>query len=518
MKNARRISQIVFLALFIYLFIQTEYKGHDQLGLPVRLFLDFDPLIALSSILATRAVQAIFLLSLITIAVSIVAGRVFCGWVCPLGTLNTIVGWYRMRRGRPRPDDGRYPKLRPVKYFILVFILVAAVFGWNAAGLLDPISLTIRSLAIGYNPGINHIVRTVLDTVYQWGIPGISPAADAIYSAMTGTLLAFEQPVFRQMIPIALIFTAILGLNMLAPRFWCRYLCPLGALLGICGTKQFLARVDVKESVCIRCGTCNRTCQGDATPFPAGKWASRECLVCWNCREVCPVAAVEIGPTLKETGDGNVDLKRRWLLASGAGALLSVPLVTLGEQRKRTNPELIRPPGALPEEEFVKTCVKCGECMKVCLTNGLQPTLHQAGLEGFWTPILVPRLGYCEYSCNLCLQVCPTGAIQHLDLKKKQKIKIGLATFDKNRCIPYAYGRNCGVCEEHCPAPGKAIRFNEEEAVDRKGNAFVLKKPYVVPQLCIGCGICENKCPVVDIPAVRVSPINESRGDDRIFL
>jgi MauM/NapG family ferredoxin protein len=230
------------------------------------------------------------------------------------------------------------------------------------------------------------------------------------------------------------------------------------------------------------------------------------------------VSAVEIHPTTKRTGDGNVDLKRRWLLASGAGALLSVPIVTLGEQRKRIHPELIRPPGALPEDEFIKRCVKCGECMKVCLTNGLQPTLHQAGFEGLWTPILVPRLGYCEYSCNLCLQVCPTGAIRHLDLKEKQKIKIGLANFDTDRCIPWVYGRNCGVCEEHCPAPGKAIRFHEEEAVDRRGNAFTLKKPYVVPQICIGCGICENKCPVVDIPAVRVSPINESRHENRIFL
>jgi MauM/NapG family ferredoxin protein len=335
---------------------------------------------------------------------------------------------------------------------------------------------------------------------------------------MVGTVLAFEQPVFRQMILMALIFSGILALNLLAPRFWCRYLCPLGAMLGLLGTKQFMARVDVNSDRCVKCGTCNRTCQGDATPFPPGEWASRECIACWNCQDVCPCTAVSIHPTLKKTGDGNVDLERRWFLSAGAAAVLSVPIVTLGEQRKRINPELIRPPGALPETEFVKTCVKCGECMKVCLTNGLQPTLHQAGLEGIWTPILVPKLGYCEYYCTLCGQVCPTGAIKHLELAKKQTTKIGMATFDKNRCIPYTYNRNCGVCEEHCPARGKAIRFNEEESFDRKGNPFILKKPYVVPQICIGCGICENKCPVVDIPAIRVSPINESRGDARIFL
>ena len=132
--------------------------------------------------------------------------------------------------------------------------------------------------------------------------------------------------------------------------------------------------------------------------------------------------------------------------------------------------------------------------------------------------MLVPKLGYCEYHCNLCMQVCPTGAIRLLEMEEKQKTKIGLATFDKNRCIPYTYNRNCGVCEEHCPAQGKAIRFTDEESVDQRGRTFTLKKPYVIPQLCIGCGICENKCPVVDIPAIRVSPINESRHDARLYL
>ena len=148
MKNLRRFSQILFLALFFFLLIQTEYKGSDELRFPVKFFLDFSPLIALSTILATHVVKAAFLFSLITVVTAVFFGRVFCGWVCPLGTLNTIVGWFRMRKGKPTPKDGRFPRLRPVKYFILVFILAAAIFGWNTAGILDPISLTIRSLSI----------------------------------------------------------------------------------------------------------------------------------------------------------------------------------------------------------------------------------------------------------------------------------------------------------------------------------------------------------------------------------
>jgi MauM/NapG family ferredoxin protein len=234
---------------------------------------------------------------------------------------------------------------------------------------------------------------------------------------------------------------------------------------------------------------------------------------------VCPADAISIRPTTARTGDGNVDLERRWLLASGAGALLAVPALASGVQRKRADPLLIRPPGALPERDFLRRCVKCGECMKVCLTNGLHPTFAEAGLEGLWTPVLVPRLGYCEYNCNLCSQVCPTGAIRPVSVEEKHEIRIGLAFFDTSRCIPYAFGRNCMVCEEHCPTPRKAIVFVEEEALDAEGNAFILKKPVVDPDLCIGCGVCEAKCPVLDLPAIRVSAINESRSErHRLFL
>ncbi len=519
MRNLRRTSQILFLALFVFLFIQTDYKGSNELGLPVKLFLDFDPLVALSALLASHTVRITFLFSLIIVVSTIFMGRFFCGWICPLGTLNNAVGYLRMRSAGPVLKARSYPSLRSVKYYILVFVLAAAVFGWNAAGLVDPISLLIRSFAIGVNPAANKIVRSLFDFNYALGIPFISPFFDAIYTAMIGTVLSFQQPIFRQCFLIAAIFTGIIGLNLAAPRFWCRYLCPLGALLGIIGCKHQVARVDVNEEKCVSCMRCNQECQGDASPFPPGDWASRECLVCYNCRETCPVDAISIHTTTRRTGNGDVDLRRRWLLTSGLGAVLSVPLIGSGVHRKIPNPVLIRPPGALEEKDFVKRCVKCGECMKVCLTNGLQPALHEAGLEGLWTPILVPRLGYCEYNCNLCSQVCPTGAIRTIEIEEKKETHIGLAFFDKNRCIPYALGRNCIVCEEHCPVPEKAIKFVEEDAVGEDGSRFILKKPVVEPDLCIGCGICENKCPVVDMPAIRVTSINESRSEhNQLFL
>jgi formate hydrogenlyase subunit 6/NADH:ubiquinone oxidoreductase subunit I len=150
----------------------------------------------------------------------------------------------------------------------------------------------------------------------------------------------------------------------------------------------------------------------------------------------------------------------------------------------------------------------------VCITNGLQPTLLEAGLEGIWTPRLVPRVGYCEYHCTLCGQVCPTGAIQKLKVAEKVQVKIGLAMIDKNRCLPHAHATPCIACQEVCPTPKKAVWLEDAVEKGRDGRAVALKKPYVDLDLCIGCGICEYVCPVSDRPAISVTSIGESRSEE----
>jgi len=156
--------------------------------------------------------------------------------------------------------------------------------------------------------------------------------------------------------------------------------------------------------------------------------------------------------------------------------------------------------------------------MKVCPTNGLQPTFLEAGLEGIWSPMLVPKIGYCEYGCTLCGQVCPTGAIRRLDLETKQRVKIGLAFLDTGRCLPYSFATPCIVCEEHCPTPTKAIWLEEVTVHRRDGTPVQVKQPHVDLDLCIGCGICETKCPVADVAAIRVTSVGESRSEENQLL
>ncbi len=133
-----------------------------------------------------------------------------------------------------------------------------------------------------------------------------------------------------------------------------------------------------------------------------------------------------------------------------------------------------------------------------------------------FTPRLIPRLGYCEFSCTLCGQVCPTGAIRKLSIPEKEAFVIGTAIFDKGRCLPFADQSPCIVCEEHCPTHDKAIKFKEVTVTNREGNTVHLMQPYVIPELCIGCGICENKCPLPGHSAIRVFTTSIS-SDENIF-
>jgi MauM/NapG family ferredoxin protein len=215
-----------------------------------------------------------------------------------------------------------------------------------------------------------------------------------------------------------------------------------------------------------------------------------------------------------------MDLGRRQVIISMLSGVTAVPLIRISSFSKPEihNPKLIRPPGSLEEKEFLKRCVKCGECMKVCITNGLQPTLFDSGIEGLWSPMLIPKMGYCEYRCTLCGQVCPTGAIKRLSLEGKKKVKIGLAVIDKNKCLPYAHATPCIVCEEVCPTSKKAVWFENNKVKNREGKDFAIKQPRVDAELCIGCGICEAKCPVGDKPAIYVTSIGESRSKENQLL
>jgi MauM/NapG family ferredoxin protein len=165
----------------------------------------------------------------------------------------------------------------------------------------------------------------------------------------------------------------------------------------------------------------------------------------------------------------------------------------------------IRPPGS-DEESIASKCIRCGECIKACPAGVIQANPSPVSWEVGWTPVLNMRFGYCDYGCNACGNACPTGAISKLKLAQKQKTIIGKATIDQKRCIPWAEGRDCIVCEEMCPVSPKAISLDDKAVTGKSGNRTTVHLPRMHPNRCIGCGICETKCPVSGEAAIRVFP------------
>ena len=521
-KYIRRGVQSLFLLAFLGLIVLTRYPVDGQASHAVELFFHFDPLIQVATWLSTHELAHGALLALAVIVLTLLMGRVFCGWICPLGTVHAAAGWLLNLLWPNRKRRDHWSPWQLSKYYLLIGFLVMAAFGCHWGMLWDPLVLLYRSTATALLPGTQWAVEESSTSLYR----SENRAAQAIskHAAEPGYKLLRDNVfggVDRQRQAywgggvILAVFLGIVLLNRYRPRFWCRYLCPLGGLLGLLACGPFWRRT-VKQETCNQCDLCGMRCRGAATAAPGDEWKPSECLGCLNCTDACRRNSLSFTwnwPWRKEPTAEPLDLSKRAVLASAAGGLAAMMLLRINPQTrgKVPNADLIRPPGARPEREFLQRCTGCGLCIQVCPTGGLQPTLLEAGLEGMWSPRLVPQIGPCSYNCNLCTQICPTQAIAPISLEEKQQVKIGLATFDTSRCIPYAFGRDCMVCEECCPIPDKAIYYTDIEVQDRSGERRAIKQPHVDPGRCTGCGQCEKMCVFKDRPAIRVTSTNESR-------
>ncbi|MBT8372864.1 MAG: 4Fe-4S binding protein, partial [Deltaproteobacteria bacterium] len=321
-------------------------------------------------------------------------------------------------------------------------------------GLLDPLALVYRS--------VNLIVLPLFD--------------------QTALKLATVPRLYDGTWLIAAVFVSAVLLNLIIPRFFCRFVCPTGALFGVL-SRYSLWRIGKNANECADCQLCEKNCEGACEPTAQIKW--NECVLCVNCLNDCRhgLMTYQIAPSA--SGETVApDLSRRQFLVSVASGVTVIPLLRIsGNLATNWNPVIVRPPGALPENEFLSRCIKCGQCMRICPTNVIHPAGLEGGLEGLWTPRLNFRIGTsgCQFNCIACGNLCPTSAIRPIslderlgrnDFSDRGPLTIGTAFIDRGRCLPWAMDRPCIVCQENCPVSPKAI--STRDVFNVIGNDFQL--------------------------------------------
>jgi len=400
-RTARRTVQLAAAALLLSpLAGLTFFLGTYTASLLFGRWQLADPFAALQV-----GVVPLALAALPAVLLNVVLGRVFCGWLCPLGFLLEGVAWLRRRLGwkdRSLPGWLRWP------------LAVALLVGGLAAG----------------------------QPLFEW----LSPQATLARLALFG--LAWE----AVLIPLV----ALADL-LIARRLWCRTLCPAGVTYGLLSRMGGL-RVALDDDKCGRCGHCLTACPQDR--FVLADAVGRKgrlvadpqaCVACGECIDTCPEKA------LKFRLDPAPDPARRAALVTlGAAGLVMAGGSKVRAAVGNKSRSILRPPGAQAEALFQALCIRCGKCAQVCPPNAIQ--LNGAGL-----PYIDARTKPCDPSCRKCPTVCPTGA---LTLAPDEPIFMGTAEVDHETCLAWQ-GTLCRSCFAACPLQGKALKLDERASVWR---------------------------------------------------
>ncbi|MBL6928433.1 MAG: 4Fe-4S dicluster domain-containing protein [Rhodospirillales bacterium] len=478
----RRAVQIASLVAFAVLLGAAIVTNSDTTAF--EWVLGADPSLSLMSAISGRVFMAAFIPAVVLMALGFVVGRGFCGYVCPMGTCVDGIDHVIAAK---RSTGNRW---RNAKYVILGLMLGAAALGVSLVYLASPFSLIARILGI--------VVYPVLSALTEAGLWAVRPVAElADWNAVV--FAKVETPSFDTQLFLLVFLGGLVAAARVAPRFWCANLCPAGAMLALTSWRPVVRRR--VSQACGGCAKCADVCPMGAID-PDDQFVTRhdECILCRTCQSVCPKGAVSFLPSPEEVAPpesaGIIVGRRQFVLGGLAG------LGTAGTTLVKAEEHRLRPPGAVPEADFLARCVRCAACVAVCPQNALQPLYDATGMSGLFSPGLVPAGGYCDPECSRCGAVCPTEAIVELTGEERLWAKTGTAEIVREDCLAWENKEKCMVCDEVCPFDAVVFKIEPDHPVT---------VPHVEENKCVGCGYCENACPVKRPAAIRVAPKNAVR-------
>ena len=509
LKRFRVGLSIFFLILLTLLFVDFR-KSFSHEFYQWAISLQFVPSL-LKTITVSGTVAFGFILVL---ALTILVGRVYCSFLCPLGILQDFISWIS---GKTRKKHKyKYQKAWTIlRYSVLAIVLIPLLLGSiTLVTLLDPYSLFGRISTVLIKPFV-----VVVNNLFAAGFA----KADIYNWLYRYDIVAVHTGILM----LTILFMAGIGWSAFyRGRLYCNTLCPVGTFLGFL-SKYSIFKIDINKSLCTHCGKCGRVCKAECIDVKTQRIDYSRCIACYNCMTVCSDRAmtirlvkgkpfekpVSMAPNLLQKSKSVVadPSKRNFLVTSVVGiaalygfkAADSIPgekkakLIVPKPKGQSTVPEKktspVSPPGSLSVERFNKICTGCSLCVSACPTKVLQPSFLEYGLIGMMQPHMDYRSGLCEFDCSLCSEVCPTGAIVPITMEAKHLLQIGQVHFEKKNCVVETEKTDCGACSEHCPT--KAVHMIPY------GKLFI---PEVDQKICVGCGACEYACPTTPFKAIFV--------------
>lgn len=479
----RRLSGLVFFLLLFLAFI--DFAGIMPTWL-IRWpgYLQFVPsLLKFLYAPSLLAVGFIFILFL-----TLVWGRIYCSWICPLGVLQDIMGKFRKWRRKKARKFHPLPSLSTLRYTVLAFITLLLV-----VGLIQPLVYTDPYSLFG------RIVHNLF-------MPALVAMNNQMSIFLAGQGLYFIKPYPAVALHLGSFWfsMALAGLLLLLSvkygRIYCTAWCPVGTFLGLL-SRFSVFQLKISEHSCTSCGLCARACKAGCIDYQKQTIDFERCVRCFNCLGACPSQGISF-QRKKDSAKSLFEPARRqnlyWLVLGTGGFMLKTQWANAETLQKALVPsprrQPVLPPGAGSLARFNRICTGCHLCISACPTRVLRPSLLEYGLKGLFQPFMDYHASFCNFECTRCGEVCPTGAITRLIPEEKKITQLGIAAFQKLNCVVYTDETACGACSEHCPT--KAVHM-----VPYKNDLLI---PQVDEKICIGCGACEYACPTQPYKAIYV--------------